>query len=671
MTNTKILFFAFLIILFSLPFIKTIAQIGDFGTQDPMHAGQDRNKLAPSPDTARVYYFFGSIDSLSLAKLYHVDTSLNYFQQYDASKKNYKYYVGRGNIGLHSKNLIFEPILTEGFNYVHSFLDLYTYKNEEVMYYKSRKPYTELFYATGASKEQTVEVLHSQEIKPRLTVGIKFRFLNSKGAYTNQQSDNKNLYMTMRWATKDKRYGIIANYRRNKFVSEENGGIQNEEHFTTNAYPIRDQMPVNLSNAKNTSVTSGVFFNHYFNIGKPVKKTIDINNIVIDTARLDSIPIAVDTSNVMIEKRKGFKFGRLTHSLLLERSKIYYEDANASNSFYTPFDTPLTTSGFFDSTYVYNLENEFKWTNLDVSNKPEDKKIYFYLGLKHKLAKVNDTIQKSSFNQIIPKAGFSLLLFKKSRFNADGYFVIGDYNKGDVGLFTELIQPLNFKNRNWGNIRFIANYVQRSPDWFYTYYRGNVLQWDNQEFAKEKIIQLGINYSYKNLIINTRFNHIKNFVYFDQTAHPEQHQNSVSIINANVRYAYQLRKWKAEIDLTYQKGVNGVINLPELTANFILTYTKQIQNIAKLQPGIEVFYNTPYFADSYMPAIRSFYIQNTKKLGNHFYGDVFLNVIIKRTIFFIKYSHINSRMKFDYFMTPGYPMQDIALKFGLNWKFYD
>jgi hypothetical protein len=662
--NTKFQLTLLFIILFSIYSNHGFSQFRQTNPRQSRSNPQD--KLERSPDSARVYYFIASIDSLSLGKFHHIDTTLTYFHQYDASQQNYMYYAGRGNIGLHSKGLIYHPNFTEGFNYAKSYLDLYTYKNEEIKYYKTVKPYTETFYVTGAGKEQTLEVVHSQNVGERLNIGIKFRFLNSNGIYQNQESDIKNLCVTFRYTTDNNRYGFIVNYRRNKFVTEENGGIKDEANFINNQYSNRKQMPVNLTNAKNTSITSGIFFNHYFNIGRaPIIKNDSITTIVHDST------INSNDTTVIEVKRKGFKFGRITHSLLLERSKIYYSDNSAVNSFYSSFDIPLSNSAIFDSTFVYNLENQFRWSNLDISDTPKKKSIYFYLGLKHKFVNVNDISQQTTINQLIPNAGFSLLIFKGSKFKANGYFVIGDHNGGDLSLDASLDQHLIIKNKDWGQLRLKAKYSMKSPDWFLTYYNGNILRWNNPDFNKESILQFQLNYTNKNIFFSTTFNNIKNHLYFDNTAHPKQHEPSIFLISANLRYNKNYKKWNVDLDLHYQKGVQNVINIPEFIGNITVTYTKQIRHIAKLQPGFEILYNSSYFADAYMPAIRSFYVQSNRLLGNHFYADVFLNVIIKRTTFFLKYQHINSKMKFDYIMTPGYPMQDISLKFGLSWKFYD
>ena len=62
----------------------------------------------------------------------------------------------------------------------------------------------------------------------------------------------------------------------------------------------------------------------------------------------------------------------------------------------------------------------------------------------------------------------------------------------------------------------------------------------------------------------------------------------------------------------------------------------------------------------------------TTKAANYPYLDAFVNIRIKRARLFLKLEHANSYfMGYNYFMIPHYPMADMALKFGVSWKFYD
>jgi hypothetical protein len=144
-------------------------------------------------------------------------------------------------------------------------------------------------------------------------------------------------------------------------------------------------------------------------------------------------------------------------------------------------------------------------------------------------------------------------------------------------------------------------------------------------------------------------------------------------------YAYlngEVNLWRIKLkgQFAYQtiQGAN-VLRLPSFLGNLAIYYTQPLfHGAATFQPGVSVFYNTFYFGNSYMPAIRSFYLQDKQQTGNYPYMDVFINLKIQRARIFVMYSHFNaSLMGRTYFMVPDYPMQDAAFKFGVSWNFHD
>jgi hypothetical protein len=107
--------------------------------------------------------------------------------------------------------------------------------------------------------------------------------------------------------------------------------------------------------------------------------------------------------------------------------------------------------------------------------------------------------------------------------------------------------------------------------------------------------------------------------------------------------------------------------------NLTVYYTQPLfKGAALLQPGLNFYYNTSYYADAYMPALRSYYLQDKKEIGNYVYMDVFINVKIQRARVFVIYTNWGSFFEGrNYYSTPKYPMQDAAFKFGVSWRFHD
>ncbi len=604
-------------------------------------------------DSTAIYYFTESFDNFNLGKLYPIDSVLDGIQNYDPSYKAGNYFASLGNVGLPAKNLQFKPNISEGFNYVYSPMDLYTYQNKDVKYYRVFQPFTEIFYTMGPKKENNFRVLLTQNISRGLNVGINFKFINAPGIYQKHRSDNKNLYVTARYSTKNGRYGFIANYIHDKLITQENGGLKSDSAFVYSLLVNRALIDVNLQDAINTYKKGSVFINQYFNIGKAPSITID--------------------SLGQKTKRSGLPLGRISHTLFAERKQFFYEDSEDDQAFYAGLDTILNNESTFDSTGILKIENQFQWSNIGYEVHSKEMPLYMYFGVKHQHIEVADTTDKQTFNHLIPKAGISVFLFNSFRLKADGFYVLGDQNDGDYSLNTRISQQLGSDKKNFGQLNLRAEISKQSPSYFYNLYRGNYLRWEN-EFKAENHITLEAKYSYKGILAGVKYQKIDNFIFMDKTAHPNQTELTQSVLTATLDYKLKYKDFTMDAHLIYQKPKSdSLLRLPELLGSVSIYYTKSLfKDATTIQPGIEVFYNTAYFGDAYMPATRSFYLQDEKKIGGAIYADLYLNFTIKNTMFFFKYQHFNAAVTgYNYFMVPHYPMQDYAIKFGLIWRFID
>jgi hypothetical protein len=118
---------------------------------------------------------------------------------------------------------------------------------------------------------------------------------------------------------------------------------------------------------------------------------------------------------------------------------------------------------------------------------------------------------------------------------------------------------------------------------------------------------------------------------------------------------------------------SDALHLPEIMLNSSLYYQMSLfKNALLAQVGLDASYNSAYYADAYMPALHSFYLQKEKKIGDYCYGDVFINFQVKRANLFVKYQHFNSWFgDYRYYASPHYPMPDAGFRFGVSWRFYD
>jgi len=178
----------------------------------------------------------------------------------------------------------------------------------------------------------------------------------------------------------------------------------------------------------------------------------------------------------------------------------------------------------------------------------------------------------------------------------------------------------------------------------------------------------------KGMKVGTDIFRIKDFVYFNFDTLPAQYNQSLEIFKAYFSKSLKLGIADFDGSFVYQKvSEDEILRLPELMAYFSAAINfKIIKDALLTRAGIDVNYFSSYYANSYMPAIRNFYLQNEKKIGNNFHLNVFIDFNVKRTRFFLKAQNILSAFgNHTYYQVPHYPMQDLALKFGLSWRFHD
>ncbi len=148
----------------------------------------------------------------------------------------------------------------------------------------------------------------------------------------------------------------------------------------------------------------------------------------------------------------------------------------------------------------------------------------------------------------------------------------------------------------------------------------------------------------------------------------------MTVLNLHLGKVFNVGNFSFDTRIVYQKASKEeAIRIPEFIGDLSIYYTKALfKNASIVQIGIDFLYNTSYKAYAYMPATRSFYVQNNKTIGNYIYADVFLNLQVKRARLFLKYINLMSLFNmYDYYTVPSYPMQDDGIRFGVSWMFYD
>ena len=598
-------------------------------------------------DSTIVTYFNNDFEKLGSLKLHPTDTSITGFQNYSPLLKQSNFFASLGNNGHDHRYLLPYPFFNpSGFNYgVHTF-DRYLYQNDSVKYYKVIKTFTELEYVQGAKKEIFFHATFSRNVYRSLNIGFDLRVLNSPGAYLRQNANHINFVVTSQYFSKNKRYGVIANFLVNRLKNYENGGIKYDSIFEQDLESNRQIYETRLKKAQNRIRESGFFMKHYFNLSRHAKNSKDTSNFT--------------------------ELGRLSYSFEYNRQIQNYIDYDANSGFYR--NIYLDSISTYDSLTIKRITNDICWSNPSFRPDKRPRLLQLEFHLKQNYIEFSDRQVKKYFLQYIPSADLYLNILNSLKLNVHADYVLGDYNEGDLAFKVGLSQTLGGARKNGGVITLTGLMMRQKPGWFTEHFYGNNFRWDTS-WVQQNILSGSFAYAYKGFVdAGVSISRLNHFVYLDTAATPKQFNNEFGHMQVWLNGNLQLWRFKFIGRFAYQT-IQGttVLRLPGFLGNFTLCYDQDLfHGASTIEPGINFNYQSLYYGDSYMPATRSFFIQDEKQVGNYIYMDFFVNVKVQRARLFLIYSHFNSSfMGFDYYTVPHYPMQDAAFKFGVTWRFFD
>ncbi len=602
-------------------------------------------------DSTLVKYFYYSFDNQHLGDIKVLDTTVLSASFYDPTNPTFEYYQELSNSGHAHKNFDLSFPTKIGFNSDLVSYDKFIITKDKITYPIIYQPFTEISYMMGSKKEQHLNVLFCREFAPRLFIALNFNIDFAPSVY--QRSYAQNLYFAgnFRWNTKNERYGLNGYYFTNKINVFENGGITDDSFFVDLIEEDKTVIPVNLMGADNLIKVSGFGINNYF--------------ILRD-------------SDIKTKKKIGL--GRINYSFDYQRNRYVYNDSDPTSSFYSGFDQVLNADETFDSLTFYTIKNEINWNSLSYGRYDNDIPFYLTFGFEHDYSHHNGYTEILSgeqfgsvdYQNIRTKAGITVNLFKSTRITGKGELILGGYHEGDFILNGQWKQFLGTYKKNIGALVFDVNLSRKTADWFEETYYSNNFRWDN-DFSPATYLRFIGSYETPWFSIGLRQTAIDHYIYFGTNAKPVQHSGTLYITSAFAKFDITLNHIEIGGIASVQIADNeNVVQLPFFYGKIKLGWNiNLVRGVSMMQPAFVINYFTEYYADAYMPALRTFYLQKDVKIGNYPFLDFFVTFKIKRANIFIGYTNIYSLTKVNrYFTTPHYPMRDSRFILGVKWRLY-
>lgn len=559
-----------------------------------------------------------------------IDTSITNFQNYFPRNTN-------GHLGLPSAPLYINyESKTLGFN-------MFTapYQNDmihvdDIKYYQTKGPYASLTGIAGSKQEQTFKLLFSNTFKNKLNITLGFNRYSGIGFYQYQQSFTNNFYTTSNYTSKNNRVGYYAYVLYNKVKHQENGGISNDTLFLENISVNKFLLPVYLKTAKRELRNTTFDFNPWFRLNKK------------------------EDSSTVLSHFIDYQFNYFGNF-----SK--YTDANSGyTSYYNAFY--LDTLSTKDSTHCRTISNGL---NYILKINPLNAKLK--IGYKNEINQVYQYLDSTFMNHIV-NAGLYLSRKHYTGFVKANYIAQGP-SQNDYAL--ELNN--SYKQRVAGVpfiVKLNASIEKRHPDFIFNTWLSNHYAWNNNFSPIDKQQALfSISTDDNRFDIGVVYQNVKNFIYFNELAVPEQTPVGIQNISAfihkdillfkhlgiNAKYNYQSSSYQA------------IVSVPNHVINGALYYQGNLfKRALQIQIGFNAQYFSSFYGYAYMPMTNQYYVQTVKTVGDYPYVDFFLNARIKPVRIFVKIDHVTQGMLGgSYSLTPGYLQNDRAFKFGVNWLFFD
>lgn len=384
------------------------------------------------------------------------------------------------------------------------------------------------------------------------------------------------------------------------------------------------------------------------------------------------------------------------HTLKFDNySRIYQAYQTPENYYAKTF--PVAEQRFmgdsiYDKTTHYSLKNTFAIALLEGFNKWAKAGLRAFVTSDLRHFTLPDSVKgESSYNEHNVSVGAQLIKAQGSALHYDvtaETWLLGE----DAGqLKIDGRADLNFKLfKDTVTLAARAFFHRVNPTFYYRHYHSKHLWWDNGSLDKEirshiegeltlRRTRTKLRVAYDNLqnytYLAQRYNITEDFGRTGNTVSVKQNSSNMSLLTLQLAQDFKFGPLNWENLITYQKSSDeNVLPVPQLNVYTNLYLHFKIAKVLSIDLGGDLRFFTKYKAPDYSPALSQFTVQDNgdanKEIGNYPIVNVYANMHLKHTRFFIMMSHVNASSG-DSFLVPHYPINGRLFRFGVSWNFFN
>ncbi len=601
---------------------------------------------------------------------YTLDSSVNDFNKHFPLKADDVYL---GNLGTASRSIIFSPLMDPGWDHgFHSF-DRYMKRVEDARYFTTTRPYTELGYIIANRSEQTINLVHTQNIKPNWNIAGEYQLLSSPGFYQNQKSQNSAYMLNSYYQGKKKRYAAYFAMVGNRINVFESGGIQSDTFLTSKTTRFLFDIPTNIGGA--SQYQTSFFGNSAITTGDQYKNFHVMFRQQYDLGQRDSLMPNDSTTIYLFYPRLRLQY-QVDYSTY--DFKFNEENRKADSAFFQDkYGLTLLDSLFLRDKWM-SFQNDFSVYQFPYAKNPNQYiKVGAALQTLHATFFADDTTRANYHNVILHGEYRNRTRNKKWDINAAGHFYLNGLNTGDYDASLSLRRVISQK---FGYFELAFHNVNKSPSFIYetasSFSIGNT-----SNFKKENISQLYAGFSLPELKLKLEGNYyiVTNYLYLTNFKERQQNSGLFNVLTVNAEKQFRLsKKWNWYTQVVVQKTLgNAPLNVPLVWTRNRIAFEGVYYKNLNISTGIEVRYHTSYKADNYSPLLGQFFYQESETISNLPDITAFLHFRIKSFNGFLRAENLNSARyangDFSWnnvnTAAPSYHYPGFLLRVGIHWWF--
>lgn len=384
------------------------------------------------------------------------------------------------------------------------------------------------------------------------------------------------------------------------------------------------------------------------------------------------------------------------HTVMFDNYRRIYEAYQTPADYYLKeyYDAGrLTGDSIYDQTKHWHMKNTFAIAMLEGFNKwaKAGLKAFASYDLRHyELPTMEGGFEKYNEHALSVGGQLSKQEGKTLHYNAVAEIGLTGVDAGTLAIDGNVDVNIPFLGDTL-QVRGDAFFHRETPSFYYRNYHARHLWWENDlDKTIHTRIMGTLSFPKTRTKLRVAVDEIKNYTYFSQSyditekglrtgvmVTPMQESGGINLLTAQLEQNFRLGILNWENQFTYQhSSKESVLPVPAFNAYTNLYIKFKVVKVLNVDLGADMRYFTSYEAPDYSPYMGQYTVQgngeNNVKIGNYPIVNVYANVHIKHTRFFVMMSHINAGQgDKNYFFAPHYPMNERVFRIGVSWNFFN